>query len=152
MNYIEKYRKIVNELIKKNFPILNGLKIIVKEQNFRYRAKVSYLPWGMKITVGEKLRKFPEKSVRRILFQELCHLEIFQREGFFKTNILSLKYILSSRDYKILFKSEKDANILMIKKGHWREVMTARRTNIRRKLPYALSLEEIKYYRELYSK
>jgi hypothetical protein len=152
MDYVKKYRNIINELIKKDFPALKGQNIIVKEKNFIYRAKVSYLPWGMRIIVGEKLRKFPEKSVRRILFHELCHLEIFKREGWFRTNLGWFSWIFKSRESKIKCASEREANVLMIKKGHWKEVMTARKGNITRGLPYALSLEEIKYYMKLYSK
>lgn len=148
-NSLEKYNKIVDELIKKDFPILKNKKIIIKEQNALWRAHVNYFPWGLIIYVSLKLRKFPEKSAKRILFHELCHLELFKEQGVIKTNILYIQYRLSS---KVRKKVEADANILMIKKGYWKEVMTARNGNIKRGLPYPLSLKEIKYYKNKFRK
>jgi hypothetical protein len=143
MDYIKRYRKIVNNFIKKDFPSLQGKKIIIKEEKAKWRAHVNYYPWGMRLYISEKLRKFPLNSIKRIIFHELCHLEIFKEQGLIKTNVL---YLLYMRSPKIRKKVEAEANILMIKKGHWKEVMTARRGNIKRGLDYALTEKEIKYY------
>ena len=145
MDYLGRYEEIVNEFVKKDFPALRGRKIIIKEKKARWRAHVNYYPWGMILYIGEKLRKFPDKSVKRIIFHELCHLEIFKKQGIIQTNILYMLYMLSS---KIRKQVEAEANILMIKKGHWKEVMSARRGNVKRGLSYSLSEKEIEDYKK----
>lgn len=147
--YLEKYKKVVRELIKKDFPVLRNKKIIIKEKKAKWRGHVNYYPWGMSLYLSTKLRRFPEKSVRRIIFHELCHLELFAKEGWMKTEILYLFYLFSSKTRK---KVEAEANILMIKRGHWKEVVTARNGNLKRGLSYSLSLEEIKYYKDKFKK
>jgi len=85
----------------------------------------------MTIDVSETLRKFNEKSIKRILFHELCHLEIFKKQGILKT---LLEYLLYRSSSKVRKRVEAEANILMIKKGHWKEVVSARNGNIKRGL------------------
>jgi len=113
MNYVRNYQKIVNNFIKKSFPILKDEKISIKEKEVVYRAHANYFPWGMIIIFSRKLRKFPEKSIKRIIFHELCHLEIFKRWGPIKTSLTYLVYRLSKTVRK---KVEAEANALMIKK------------------------------------
>lgn len=145
--YIKQYYKIMNEQIEKSFPKLKKIKIVIIEKDKKYRAKAQHMPWGFKITMSKKLRKFPRKSWRRILTHELCHLEIFSEQNWIKTNIEFIFYLLFK---KVRKKVEKEANILMIKKGHGKEIMTAMRGNLRRKIPYSLTEREIKYYMKEY--
>ena len=140
---IEIYRKIIDELVEKSFPELKNNKIYIKEKNVKYRAHVSYFPWGMRIIVSDKLRKFPEKIVKRILVHELCHLELFLNQGIIKTNLVYLAYLISQ---KVRKKTEAEAIILMIKKGYGKEVIEARKDNLKRGLRYALTDKEIKSY------
>lgn len=147
--YIEKYNRIVNQLIKQSFPNLKGKRIIIKEKKASYRAHVSYLPWGMRIIVSDKLRKFPLKVIKRILIHELCHLEIFKDLGVIKTNLNYLTYLLFSR---VRIRTEKEAIILMLKKGYVKEVVEARKNNLRRGMDYAISKEEIKSYMKKFKK
>jgi len=146
-DYEKRYQKIVNQLVKKSFPTLKGEKIIVKEKKAKWRGYVHYFPWGMFVYLAEKLRKFPEASVRRIAFHELCHLEIFKRQGWVRVNLGYLLYLMSS---KHRYKVERETNILMIKKGHGKEVLTARKGNIQRGLSYSLTEKEIKQFMEKY--
>ncbi|MDD5133741.1 MAG: hypothetical protein PHD81_00055 [Candidatus Nanoarchaeia archaeon] len=149
MNYIGKYNKIVSNLIKKDFQNLARERIIIKEKNVKYKAHVRYFPWGATLYLSKQLRKFPEKVVKRIIFHELCHLELFKKEGIIKNNFNYLFYIFSSKTRKRI---ETEANILMIKKGHGREVMAALKDNLRRGLSYPLSIKEIKQYMDRYYK
>ena len=138
---IKNYERILKELSEKHFPLLKNKKIYIKEKEAKYRAKVSHLPWGFKITMSTKLRKFPEKSWKRILTHELCHLEIFSKRSWIITNIEFIFFLLSK---KVRNKVEREANILMIQKGFGKEVLTARKGNISRGLDYSLSEKEIK--------
>lgn len=151
MNYLVKYQKIVDGFVRKDFPALKNKNILIREKKANYRATVDYLPWpiGMRITLSEKLRRLPEKSVRRIIFHELCHLEIFLSWGVLRTNLNFITYILSK---KVRKQTEAQANILMIKKGHYREVLAARQGNLRRGLDYSLTKEEIMDYVKRYKK
>lgn len=146
-NYIKQYERILRELVKKYFPLLKNKKIYIKEKEAKYRAKVSHLPWGFKITMSTKLRKFPEKSWKRILTHELCHLEIFSKRSWIITNVEFIFYLLSK---KVRNGVEKEANILMIQKGFGNEVLTARKGNISRGLEYSLSEKEIRDYIKKY--
>jgi hypothetical protein len=143
MNTLKTYRNTINTFIKKDFPSLRKEKIILKEKKANWRAHVSHSLQGLTIHVSEKLRSFPMKSIKRILFHELCHLEIFKKQGMIKTNLQFLAYLLSANARK---KIEAEANILMIQKGHGQEVITAYMGNKKRGLPYALTLKEIKHY------
>lgn len=147
MKYIKKYEKIVNELIKKDFPSLQDQKIIFKEKKAKWRAHVNYYPWGMVLYASEKLREFPIKSVRRILFHELCHLEIFKEWGCIKTLAVYPIYNLFPSIRK---RVESEANILMIKKGRGKEVLEVARKNAKEGLKYSLSEEEIRLYIKKY--
>ncbi|MDD5700328.1 MAG: hypothetical protein PHH00_04055, partial [Candidatus Nanoarchaeia archaeon] len=134
----------INKIINNYFPILRDKKIFVEEKDAPYRAHVSYSLFGkMKIIVSSKLRKLPKYVVRRILIHELCHLEIFVRQGVIRTNIQYLGYLLSE---KIRNNAERAANILMIKKGFGKLILDARKENIKRELGYSLTEKEIKYY------
>jgi predicted metal-dependent hydrolase len=98
--------------------------------------------------MSTKLRKFPEKSWKRILTHELCHLEIFSKRSWIITNVEFIFYLLSK---KIRNRVEREANILMIQKGFGNEVLTARKGNISRGLEYSLSEKEIRDYIKKYS-
>ena len=88
MDFLNKYRKIVDGLVKKSFPELKRKKIIIEEKNtLKYRAHTEYSFSGFKIFISTQLRDFSEQKVKRILIHELCHLEIFLHQGFIWTNI-----------------------------------------------------------------
>lgn len=140
-NYIQKYEKILNELIKKHFPLLKNKRISIVEKEIEYRAKASHFPKRFKITLSTQLRKFPEHKVKRILTHELCHIEIFSKHSWIKTNIEFVFYLLSK---KVRNSVEKEANILMIQKGFGKDVLVARKENIFRGLEYSLTEKEIK--------
>jgi hypothetical protein len=141
--YLKKYEDILHQLIKESFPSLKDKKIFLKEKKAPWRAHVVYSLRGMKIEVSYKLRRFDKKVIRRILIHELCHLEIFLKWGFLRTHI---DYIIYSISKSHRNKVEKEADILMIKKGYGKLVLDAQRNTIKRGLKYSLTEEEIRYY------
>jgi len=143
-NYERNYLKIVNLLIEESFPLLRERKILIKEKDtLKYRTHVKYSPLKFKIFVSIQLRKFPLWKIKRILIHELCHLEIFLEWGLIKTN-LNLTCYLFSQNCRM--KVEREANILMIKKGYGKLVLTALKENKKRGLKYSLNEEQIKSY------
>ena len=142
MLHIQDYRKIVDELIMKHFPKLKGKKIILKEiDTLDYRAHVNYSIFGLLILISTQLRKFPGWKIKRILIHELCHLEIFLKQGWLMTKLDWILYLLSKK-YRI--KVEKQANTLMIKKGFGKLVLSAMRENKKRRLSCSLTEKQIK--------
>ena len=144
MKYIPYYRKIIDGLIEKSFTELKGKKIILEETNTKmYRAHVQYTLSGLKILISNQLRKFPNWKIKRILIHELCHLEIFLKQGWLMTKIDWVFYLLSKR-YRT--NVERKANQLMIRKGYGKLVLSAMKENKKRGLSYSLTEREIKQY------
>jgi predicted SprT family Zn-dependent metalloprotease len=144
VNYIEKYEKIIDELIRKSFPEFKNEKIIVEERNTKkWRAHAVYSISGLKILVSNQLREFPEWKVKRILIHELCHLVEFKKLGYLRTKIDFVIYLLSKKHRT---KIEREANILMIRKGYGKLVLSAHKENLTRGLGYSLTEKEIKSY------
>lgn len=141
---VEIYKNIAIGLIAKSFPELKKDKIIVEERNTKkWRAHAVYSISGLKIFVSNQLREFPEWKVKRILIHELCHLVEFKKLGYLRTKIDFVAYLLSKKHRT---KIEREANILMIKKGYGKLVLSAHRENLARGLGYSLTKKEIKSY------
>ena len=142
-SYLRGYEKILGRLIKKSFPGLKDKKIYLKEKDAPWRAHVSYFPWGLRILMSYKLRGLPKKIAKRVLIHELCHLEIFLKWGVIRTNLNFIIYLFSKPYRKEL---EREANMLMIKKGYGKLVLDARKDSLKRGIDYPLSEKEIKGY------
>ena len=142
MDHVKKYKKIINELILESFPKLKGKSINVQEvDTLKYRAHVMYNFYGFNLLISNQLRNFPLWKIKRIMIHELCHLEIFLNQGVIKTNLSYLIYLFS-KSYRL--KVERETNILMIKKGYGKLVLTTLNENKRKGLKYSLTEKEIK--------
>lgn len=140
--YERKYQKLIDELIVKSFSRLIGKRVIIEEKDTnKYRAHAKFNLSGLKIIASTQLRKFPLWKIKRILIHELCHLEIFLQWGIIRTNLDWLFYLISK---KHRIKIEKEANILMIKKGYGNLLLTTLEENKKRELNYSLTEKEIK--------
>ena len=82
--YIERYRKIVNELVRKNFPELEGRKIKIIEYNFT-KTYAGFISLINLFGVHKRSRNLPGNELEALLVHELCHMEDFSKKGFFKT-------------------------------------------------------------------
>lgn len=144
VGYKKKYQKVISELVEKSFPELKNENICIEEKRtLNWRARVVYSFLGMKIIVSHQLRKFDKKTIQRILIHELSHLSIFKKWGVILTNLNYIYYCFSRR-YRVAI--ERDANLLMIKKGYGKLVLSAMKENIKRGLSYPLTEREIKAY------
>jgi hypothetical protein len=141
-NYEREYSKIVNVLIRGHFPKLKSKGVIIKEiETLKYRAHVKYGFSGLYIYMSTQLRKFPNWKIRRILIHELCHLEIFLKWGIIRTKIDWIIYLVSK---KHRLKDEREANLLMLKKGFGKLILTTIEENKKKGLEYTLTEKEVK--------
>ncbi len=100
--YVKKYKKIVNELIRKSFPELKGKKVKIIEYNFTktYGGFVPIINW---LGIHKRSRKISRKELEALLVHELCHMEDFSKKGFFKTLLGTLLPVFPRKEleYKI---------------------------------------------------
>ena len=146
MKYIEKYPKIIDELVKKSFPELKGKKIFIYEFNSKkfIGGAWSFL-FFRTLWINRRLRKRRD-ILMGIITHELCHLEIDCKRGYFKSFITGLSYFFNNSVRK---SEEKKAVILSIEKGFAKvnfKTAKFKEKNFKNNLKYYLSSEEIKKY------
>ena len=99
VDYKEKYKGIVDELIEKNFPELGGKRILVSETSTwvgkGYSAVAYYLIWFTFIKISLKLRKYSDLEVKGVLAHELGHVLRFESCGFFGKLWKGFRYFTS---------------------------------------------------------
>lgn len=143
--YIERYRKVVNELINESFPNLRKKKFKIFEFGV-IRLYGIYL-LGNFIAMNKKCRGFSNKIMKGILVHELCHAEYSNKIGFSKSCLIFIKYWLFP---KLRIKEEIKTDKLAIKKGYGKELFeSARKIELdldRKDVRYGLSPEQIKDY------
>jgi len=145
---MNKYKKIINGLIKESFPILRKKKIYISF--FFISEKYSggafwILPFWRVLFINKK-RQFTKKQLTGLLAHELGHFELFQKRGWFISLFAGIKYWTSSKFRK---KEEDNVNKLIIKKGYAKGYynLTKKFHNPKVKsFKYYLSSEEIKQY------
>ncbi len=152
---VDKYRKILDKLVKKSFPSLKNEEIWICEsgrKKFKSASADTYyfiLFW--RVRLGKKLSGLPKEFVKAILAHELSHIEIFQKRSFVKRIISSFKCRFSKS-----FREDEERNTdrLVVEKGYGKELYSFRKYNLsvadkKTKLKikkYYLSPKEIKYY------
>ena len=118
--YIEKYKKIIDELVQKSFPILKNKPISVSEDKNKKRYYgISYdFVLFKHIGISEKSRKYSKKALKGLLAHELSHLENSTKMSFYRKIIYFIKWFFSK---KIKAEYETMADMLLIKKGYGKE-------------------------------
>ena len=119
MNYTKKYRKIVNDLIKKSFPKLKNEDVQIYEIPKWIVWWVNGFVFNRYIFVTSRLREFNIKAQIGFFAHELCHVEDSQNRPFFleffyfmKGNLKWLFFAFSSQ------KRERKTDLKTIKKGY----------------------------------
>ena len=119
MNNVERYQRIVNELVRKSFPELKGKKIFIFEFNSKkYFGMANKLFFIRSIGFSKISRKFSEKEIKEIIVHELSYLEIFEKRNFWQYFLIGLKYWF---DKKLRIREENEAIKYAIKKGYGKE-------------------------------
>jgi len=135
MDYKKKYNKIINELIKKSFPSLRGVKIIFFEFEITNLYGL-YTPFNF-IGLNKKCRSFSDKQIKGILVHELCHAEFAKKKGLTWTFSFFLFYWIFSR---LRIDEEIRADEEVIKKGYAKELF-----EITKRIEKDYGLDNIKY-------
>lgn len=118
--YVEKYRKIADELIKKSFSILKNKLIFIfekKDKKLYYGISYDFVLFKH-IGIFKRSRKHSKKALKGLLAHELSHLENSTKMGFYRKIIYFAKWFFSKQtkaEYETM------ADILLVKKGYGRE-------------------------------
>lgn len=121
MKAIEKYNKIVKELIRKSFPELKNLSIRLKVEKLKrgsMRATRLYGGWLI-IIDPEKYSDAKNEEIVGAMAHELCHFEDYLKKSWIKYFFWYLHYKLSN---KFRRKVEIKTDIETIKRGYGKEL------------------------------
>ena len=146
---MEKYRKIVDDLIDKSFPILKKKKIFVCEVWMfkHYSGSALYLP-PFKILLFSRRLRNRTKCLNGIIAHELGHFELIIKRGFIRSFLVVLFYWFNK---KLRRREEEIVNKLIIRRGYAKEIYAASKNveDLKRKagvIKYYMSAEQIKSY------
>jgi hypothetical protein len=117
-SYTEEYRKIVNELIKKSFPLLKKKIIFVNEKklfNLKYSATTVYFIFFSTIWVHPKVRKYSKSSLYALFTHELAHIDLIVNMTFIDKIKFAFRWLFTKKGKENF---ERDADILTVKKGY----------------------------------
>lgn len=91
--YILIYRRIINTLINRSFPILKNKKIsIYEERKLKFSADANKFPfYGLRLRTHPRLRKYSKKLLVGLFAHELCHLEDFEERPLYHYFIRNFK-------------------------------------------------------------
>lgn len=138
IDYKEKYQKIINKLIGKNFPELEGKKIhIFENKKVHATAAVTKFPFFLKLTVNYRVRKYSKKLLMGIFAHELCHFEQWERHPWDYYFLQGFRVTFK----KLNIKMEKETDKRAIKKGYARELYSQRLSRYRSK---SISFDKLK--------
>lgn len=120
--YLKKYKKVIDGLIKKSFPKLKDKKIFISEvPNFKkWNAGVWYFIFFNWILVCKKVRDYPIKELKALFAHELGHIEYFENLNLLEKMEYGLKWLFSK---KIRAEFETKTDSLVIKKGYGKELL-----------------------------
>jgi len=145
---MNKYKKVIERIKKKSFPILKNHKIITLENKNLWGVRVIYLYFFTLYIIGKGAEK--GLSVGGVA-HELSHIEMFKKWGLLKTILFtSLQYFSDNYRKRI----ERGADLLAIEKGYGKELHISRKNFLLKTTKevketikkYYLSLNEIKRY------
>lgn len=123
---LERYEKLIKNLIHKSFPTLKNKKIKIYEYKFTRgpSADAERLPFYLRIRTNIRLRDYSEGKLIGTFAHELCHLEKFVSLSWFHYYII--------RDFqkskKFIKKEEKETDIETIKKGYAKQLYLQRKS------------------------
>jgi beta-lactamase regulating signal transducer with metallopeptidase domain len=151
---IKRYKKIVNQLVKKSFPELNNERIkIILFSNFKNSAAAVDLMYYKIILVNSK-KRYTDSALKGLFAHELSHFSIITNMNFFDKLSYFLFWTFSK---KIKSDFERKADILAIEKGYAKDLIALKneafkgknKTHLERiyKKGY-MSIKEIKLYIE----
>lgn len=125
MDYTEKYRRIVDELIKKSFSELKNEKIFITCFVIFKRFVAQALDFGffkLLLVNNDKINElsFSNEEVVGLFAHELCHFERYKKRTFLQKIIFIFTTCFSK---KTRYEEERDTDRLTIKKGYGKRLL-----------------------------
>ena len=111
---LKKYKRIVDELVKKSFPKLKEKKIFLTLSKIQLKsaiASVIYFGFGFWIVLFPLSKKYSDNMLKAILAHELSHSEMIFEMSFFKKMKFALKWLFSKKE-KSRFETLADKRVI----------------------------------------
>ena len=140
MDYTERYKRIVDELIRESFSNLKDSKIIILDFVIfkKFTAHVLDFSFLKLIFINpKKITKLSSGELVGLFAHELSHFERYKKRKFFEKISFIVGVIFSK---KIRFEEERSTDILTIKKGYGKQLL---KCTIKREKRYECKLDEI---------
>jgi len=116
--HIKKYKKIVDILIKKSFPILRTKKIEISEnKDLNFSADAFKLFSYFKIRTHPRLKNYNKNKLIAIFAHELSHLEFWQSMNWFNYYFIR-DFNRLSKKYKKFEEEIADKKVIMLSYAH----------------------------------
>ena len=158
--YTKKYRRIVKELIKKDFPRLKIKWIPLTEAkifNLKYSAIAFYFLFFNWIIVHPKVREYSGGSLKALFDHDLAHLDLIVNMNFFEKIKFAFIWLFTKRGKENF---ERDADIHVIKKGYSKGLIELRKQSkktytkeeLKKGRQGYLTIREIKFYIKKFKK
>ncbi|MFH1503637.1 MAG: hypothetical protein ABIE36_03190 [Candidatus Diapherotrites archaeon] len=160
--YEKKYQRIVNNLIRKSFPLLKKKIIFVSGKkifnfNLKYSAIIIYFIFFSWIIVHPKARKYSKDSLKALFAHELSHIDLIVNMNLLEKIKFAFIWLFTKKGKEDF---ERDADILTIKKGYGKERLklgeeskkTYTRNQWRNKRKGYLNPKQIKYHIKKFKK
>ncbi len=148
--HLDKYKKISDNIIKKAFVDLKGIRIIYIERKFKYFGKALNFGFFNVVMINPVLRTFSDKELKGFFAHELSHIQRHRDRGFFEKIFFIINYLFSEKFRRW---EEREADKTTIKIGYGNELYAIMRKSYRiskwhekRLKASRLSLKEIKFY------
>jgi len=123
MDFKQEYQKIINSLIKENFPKLKNKEVNVLEIPKYVVWWVGGFVFKRFIIVTFAVRNLDKKSQRGLFANELCHVEDSIKRNYFQESMQFIRENLSWLfNTKFSFNIERKTELKTIRKGYGKEL------------------------------
>jgi len=154
------YKKIINELIKKDFPNLRGKVIFVIKKNIfnlKYSAITVYFLFFSWIIVHPKVQRYSKPSLDALFVHELAHIDLIVNMNFIDKIKFAFRWLFTKKGKEYF---ERDADILTVKKGYGKERLKSieeskknyTKQQLKKMRKGYLTPKQIKYYMKKFGK
>jgi hypothetical protein len=147
----EKYVTIIENLVDRSFPLLQGKKIHLFVFRLRFYAMSVWIPPFIRfIAMSTRTKSFNENVLTAILAHELCHQERYLKLGALKYTFFAFRFIFSRKEQA---REELATDRLTVEKGYGRQLYELSEIQFLDKKherinEFYMSLEEIRSYSE----
>ncbi|HLC78210.1 MAG TPA: hypothetical protein VJH92_03740 [Candidatus Nanoarchaeia archaeon] len=117
VNHVQKCTKIVDGLIKRNFPVLGEKKIVVLEFAYRkFTASVFDFSFITLIFIDpKKIAAYSYNELKGLFAHELGHIERHSKRSFYEKFSFIIRYLFNTN---VRIEEERETDNLAIRKGY----------------------------------